>query len=76
MVSLVVLVHQAGLEVTEFQDPKVSLVHLVYLDLVAHLDSPLLVHRVPQDLWDLQAQWDHQGSLEQMAQKETLALQV
>lgn len=39
---------------------QVSPVYLVYPDLVAHLESPLLVHRVPWDLWDLEAQWDHQ----------------
>lgn len=75
-VSLVTLVCQDGLELMEFQDSKVSLVHLVHLDLVALLDPPLLAeqaHRVSQDL---KARWDHQGCQDQMAQKETLALQV
>lgn len=76
LVSPEAQVHQDDLDLTELQVPKVSPVHLVYLELVAHLDPPALDLWDPQAPPDLQVQWDHQDSLDQMERKETLALQV
>ncbi|KAG7218682.1 hypothetical protein INR49_019806 [Caranx melampygus] len=64
LVSLEAPVHQDDLDLMVPQDPKVSPVHLVSLELVAHLDPHPLAHWGPQAQVDLQAQWDHQDSLE------------
>lgn len=76
LVSLVALDHQDDLDLMVAQDLKVTLVYLVSLELVAHLDPPLLVQLGPQASLDHQAQWVHQVSQDQMERRETLALQV
>lgn len=76
LVSLAALVHLDDLDLTAVQELKAIRAYLVHLELVDHLDPPPLAQ------WDnlahlvLLAQWDHQDSLDQMVQRETLVLQV
>lgn len=76
LVSLEAPVHQDDLDSMELRDRKVSPVHLVYLEGVAHLDPPALDLLEPRAPLDLQARWDHQDSQEQMEPKETPAPRV
>lgn len=76
LASLAAPVHLDALDLMDLQDLKVTPVHLVYLELVAHLDPSPLAHWGRQGPLDLLAQWDHQGSLDQTEGRETPALQV
>lgn len=76
LVSLAAQVHLEDLDLMAVLELKVSPVHLVYLEVVAHLDPPPLDHLGHQAHLDSLAQWDHQDSLEQTDRRETPALQV
>lgn len=76
LVSLAALVHLDDLDLMVLQELKVRPVHQVYLELVVHLDPPLSAHWGHLAHLDPLAQWDHQGSPDQMERRETLALQV
>lgn len=76
LVSRAALVHPDDLDLMEVQDLKVSPVFLVFLEHVAHLDLPPLVHWVHQAHLDPPAQWDPQDSLEETERRGTRVLQV
>lgn len=76
LASLAAPVHPDDLDLTAVRDLKVSLVHPVYLELVAHLDPPSPVRGGLKAPLDHLAQWDHQDSLDQTERRETPALQV
>lgn len=76
LASLAAPVHLDDLDLMAVRELKVMLVHLVYLELVAHPDPPPLAHWGNQAPLDPLAQWDHQDSLDQTERRETPALQV
>lgn len=69
-------VHPDDLDLMVLRELKVSPVHLVYLELVAHLDPPPPARWGSQAPLEPLARWDHQDSLDQMERRETPALQV
>lgn len=76
LASLAAPVHLDDLDLMDLRDLKVIPVHLVYPELVAHLDPSPAAHWGSQDHLDPLAQWDHQDFPDQTEGRETPALQV